>query len=110
LTFAPYKNIGLDDMFTPKVIQIDFIYTILCKVAIHHRHIMLFNLIVIVIFNWNLNEDLFMEEVEGFEVAQKGDTKGKLGLEIGLKQFPKAWNEHSTIFGPNMNWIMPIII
>jgi hypothetical protein len=27
-----------------------------------------------------------------------------------LKQFPKAWNEHSTIFGPNMNWIMPIII
>jgi hypothetical protein len=44
-----------------------------------------------------------MEEVEGFEVAQKGDTKGKLGLEIGLKQFPKAWNEHSTIFGPNMN-------
>jgi len=39
-----------------------------------------------------------MEEVECFEVARKGNTKGKLGLEIGLKQFPKAWNEHSTIF------------
>jgi len=52
LTFAPYKNIGLNDMFTPKVIQIDFIYTIICKVAIHEMHIMLFNLIVIVILNW----------------------------------------------------------
>ncbi len=58
----------------------------------------------------NLNEDLFMEEVEGFEVAWKGNTNGKLGLEIGLKQFPKPWNEHSTIFGPNMNWIMAIMI
>ncbi len=103
MTFAPYKNIGLDDMFTPKVILIDFIYTILYKVAIHDRHIMLFNLIVIVIFNWHLNEDLFMEKVEGFEVAWKGNTKGKLGYEIGLNQFPKAWNEHSTIFWPNMN-------
>jgi hypothetical protein len=38
------------------------------------------------------------KKLEGFKVARKGNTKGKLGLEIGLKQFLKAWNEHSTFF------------
>jgi hypothetical protein len=43
------------------------------------------------------------KKLKASRLHERETQKGKLGLEIGLKQFPKPWNEHSTIFGPNMN-------
>ena len=88
--FAQKKGIDFDEIFSP-VVKMISIRTILNLVATEDLHLEQLD-VKTTFFNGDLEEEIYMEKPEGYEVKRKEKLVCRLKKSLyGLKQAPRQW-------------------
>ena len=90
--FLQKHGVDYDETFCP-VVRFESVRTVIALAAKHDLKLHQLD-ITTAFLNGELNEDIYMKQLEGFEVKGKEHFVCKLNRSLyGLKQSPRCWNE-----------------
>ena len=89
---AQKHGVDYDEIFCP-VVKFESVWTVIALAAKHDLKLHQLD-ITTAFLNGELNEDMYMKQLEGFEVKGKEHLDCKQNRSLyGLKQSPRCWNE-----------------